>query len=73
MNALINTVIEIKKLYFNTSKCFLIHLGPNKEECCNLKVHDQFMKRTDSEKYLGDLVSKSGNSENLEHKKKIGK
>ena len=31
------------------------------------------MKRTDSEKYLGDIVSKSGNSENIENRKKIGK
>ena len=69
MNSLINTFIESKKLSFNTSKCFLIHLGPRKEDCCELKVHDQTMKKTDSEKYLGDLVSNSGNSENIENRK----
>ena len=30
------------------------------------------MKRTDSEKYLGDIVSNTGNTENIEKRKKIG-
>jgi hypothetical protein len=72
MNALINTFIESKKLYFNTSKCFQIHLGPRKEECCKLKVHDKIMKQVDSEKYLGDIVSNSGNEENIAKRKKLG-
>ena len=38
INGLINTFIESKKLYFNTKKCFLIYLGPKKDECCKLKV-----------------------------------
>ena len=72
MNALMNTFIETKKLYFNTSKCYLIHLGPKKEECCQLKVHDQNMKQTNSEKYLGDIVSNTGNTENIENRRKMG-
>ena len=72
MNALINTFIESKKLYFNTKKCFQIHLGPRKEECCQLKVHGEIMKQTDSEKYLGDIVSNSGNDKNIEKRKELG-
>ena len=72
MNALINTFIESKKLYFNTNKCYQIHLGPRKEECCKLKVHDEIMKQTDSEKYLRDIVSNTGNDENIEKWKKLG-
>ena len=72
MNALINTFIESKKLYFNTLKCYLIHVGPRQDECAALKVHDQEMKRTNAEKYLGDIVSSTGNSENIESRKKLG-
>ena len=72
MNALINTFIESKKLYFNTTKCFLIHLGPKKDECCTLKVHEENMKKVDSEKYLGDVLSNSGNNENIENRQKQG-
>ena len=45
MNALINTFIESKKLYFNTLKCYLIHVGPRQDESAALKVHDQEMLR----------------------------
>ena len=72
MNALINTFMESKKLSFNTSKCFVLHVGPKSDECCQLQVHDQAMKRTNSEKYLGDLVSNSGNADNIDNRRKIG-
>ena len=67
-----NSFIESKKLYFNTAKCFQIHIGPRKEECCELKVHDKKMKQVCSEKYLGDILSNSGNDENIENRRKIG-
>ena len=35
-------------------------------------VHDKYMKRTNHEKYLGDLVSNSGNAENIENRRKLG-
>ena len=73
MNALINTFMEGKKLTFNTSKCFVIHVGPRSDECCKWKVHNQEMKRTCSEKYLGDIVSNLGNSENIENRRKMGR
>jgi hypothetical protein len=73
MNALINTFIESKKLYFNTAKCYLIHIGPKKEQCCPLKVHDKIMNQKTSEKYLGDVVSSTGNTENIEDRAKSGR
>ena len=72
VNALINTFIESKKLYFNTSKCCIIHLGPRKEECCPLLVHKTKMKQCDYEKYLGDILSNTGNDRNIENRRKIG-
>ena len=72
LNAFINTTIESKKLYFNTSKCHKIHIGPRKEECPMLKVHDKTMGESDSEKYLGDMVSGKGNDENMKFRRKVG-
>ena len=56
INALVNTFMESKKLYFNQTKCFVMHLGPNQTDCPELKVHDKVMKKTTKEKYLGDIV-----------------
>ena len=47
-------------------------MGPRQDECAALKVHDQEMKRTNAEKYLGDIVSSTGNSDNIESRKKLG-
>ena len=71
MNALINTFIEGKKLYFNTKKCYVMHLGPKGDECPQLKVHSQNMRTTTKEKYLGDIISVRGNIDNIENRKKI--
>ena len=70
MNALMNTFIESKMLYFNTLKCYLIHVGPRQDECASLNIHDQEMKRTNAKKYLGDIVSSTGNSENIENRRR---
>ena len=51
---------------------FVMHLGSKSEECPQLKVHNQQMKTTNSEKYLGDVVSVRGNIENIENRRKIG-
>ena len=72
MNALVNTFIEAKKLSFNTTKCYVMHLGPRSEECAQLKVHNQTMKTTQCEKYLGDVISVRGNIDNIENRRKIG-
>ena len=72
LNAFVNTTMESKKLYFNVTKCHKIHVGPRKEECPTLKVHNSTMKESDKEKYLGDMVSGSGNEENIKFRRKIG-
>ena len=57
LNSIINAKIEAKKLQFNFKKCVNMHVGPNKQNCSKLKVHDKQMMQTEKQKYLGDLVS----------------
>ena len=45
LNSIINAKIESKKLKFNLKKCFNMHIGPNKEQCPKLKIHENSMKR----------------------------
>ena len=64
INAVINAFIESKKLTLSKSKCNRIHISKraNKSvnECHVVKVHDTQMTNSDSEKYLGDILDKSG-------------
>ena len=60
VNNMINTFIEHKKLKLSHSKCFRIHIGSNHKECPDLKVHDETMKESDKEKYLGDIIDNTG-------------
>ena len=60
LNAKINAFIELKKLSFSQSKCSKIHIGKENAVCPQLKVHEQTMKDSHQEKYLGDLVHTSG-------------
>ena len=57
-----NAFIEGKKLTLSHNKCHRIHVGKKStnHDCPDLKVHDLDMKNSDREKYLGDLVDKSG-------------
>ena len=72
LKAFINRNIESKRLYFNTKKCHKIHIGPRNDECPSLKVHDRTMEESETEKYLGDMISSKGNEENMKFKRKIG-
>ena len=72
LNAFMNTTIEAKKLYFNKKKCHKLHIGARHEECPTLKVHVSVMSETKTEKYLGDMISGTGNEENMKHKRKLG-
>ena len=50
-----------------------MHVGPNKENCEKLKIHDIQMLTTDRQKYLGDVVCSSGsNCENIKERCKTG-
>ena len=59
-NTVINAFVELKKLKFGQTKCSQIHIGRNKNACKNLKVHGHEMKKSQREKYLGDIVSEKG-------------
>ena len=60
INRKINTLIEHKKLKLPQSKCFRIHIGKNHTKCPELKVHEDQMKMSNKEKYLGDIIDESG-------------
>ena len=50
-----------------------MHVGPNKENCEKLIIHDKQMLTTDKQKYLGDIVCSSGsNQENIKDRCKTG-
>ena len=73
LNSIVNSKIESKKLQFNLKKCVNMHIGPHKEECDALKIHDSQMLTTTKHKYLGDIVCSSGNNqENIKDRCKTG-
>ena len=71
-NAYINAMFEMKNLKLNESKCHNIHVGKNQDNCVKLKAHEDILLNVDSDKYVGDIVSKDGkNTKNI--KSRIGK
>ena len=61
INATVNAFVEMKKLTLSKSKCNRIHIGKNVEPCPELKTHNEKMKDSSQEKYLGDFVNSTGN------------
>ena len=59
-NAIVNAFTESKKLQYGIDKCKQMHIGKQTNVCPQLKVHNNTMKESDNEKYLGDLISSSG-------------
>ena len=55
-----NIFIEHKKLKLSSTKCFRIHIGKGHNNCTDMHVHDGTMNEADKEKYLGDIIDKSG-------------
>ena len=60
MNSITNNFISSKKLQLNPDKCSQIHIGKKSTKCPDLKVQNKPMKKADQEKYLGDIIHKSG-------------
>ena len=60
VNAAINSFIESKKLNLGTKKCSKIHIGKAKRPCHKLYVHESLINESSREKYLGDVIDKSG-------------
>ena len=55
-NSTINSFMEMNKLKLAQQKCGKIYIWKKSTECPTLNVHDQEMKNSDSEKYLGDII-----------------
>ena len=70
MNKIVNTFVESKKLRLSQQKCTRIHIGKEHKNCPELKVHEHIMKETESEKYLGDVIQKTGNIQATINKRK---
>ena len=63
INAVINSFVEAKKLKLSKTKCHKIHIEkkPSKEnQCAKLKIHNDEMKESDKQKYLGDFIDRTG-------------
>ena len=60
LNSNINTFIELEKLKLSDKKCSNVHVGKSENNCHKLRVHEQQMKNSSQETYLGDIVHKSG-------------
>ena len=60
MNKLVNTFIEKKNLRLSKEKCSRIHIGKGHDKCPELMVHKEKMNNSDREKYLGDMIDKTG-------------
>ena len=60
LNSTVNSFFEVEKLTLSKSKSHVIHAGENSENCCELKVHNEKMDLSDEEKYLGDVIDKTG-------------
>ena len=60
MNALVQSKVECKKLELSDTKCFKMHVGKNVSNCPKLSINNEEMKTSSSEKYLGDVISSSG-------------
>ena len=72
-NAIINAMIESKKLEFGPSKCYNLHIGKNKHFCQDLKVHKDVMNKKQFETYLGDVVSNDATNDlNVEKRRNNG-
>ena len=59
-NAIVNAFTESKKLRYGVDKCKKIHIGKQNIVCPEIKVHEEKMSESESEKYLGDLITSSG-------------
>ena len=61
-NSIANAFTESKKLKYGVDKCKQMHVGKNNSICPKLKVHEQDMKKSESETYLGDIITNTANN-----------
>ena len=76
INAVVNAFIENKKLKLSQQKCSRIHIQKkkmkNQNDCLNIKVHEEIMKSSNREKYLGDLITNGTIRNTIENRKNKG-
>ena len=59
-NAVANAFTDAKKLKYGTQKCKKLHIGKQSTLCPDLKVHDEKLTESESETYLGEIISNTG-------------
>ena len=57
---LFNAFTDAKKLKYGTQKCKKLHIGKQSTLCPDLKVHDERLTKSESETYLGEIISNTG-------------
>ena len=70
INNLIYTFIESKNLKLSQTKCFQFHIGKGHRACPKLQVHNNDMKEVDYEKYLDDVIDKTGRIQTIINSRK---
>jgi hypothetical protein len=75
-NAFVNSYMETHRLTLSQEKSVVLHFGKEKQcivPCPDLKVHNHIMQKTDSTKYLGNVLSTTGGqSDNIEDRRNRG-
>ena len=72
-NAIVNSFTESKKLRYGRDKCKQMHVGKSNNICPTLKVHEDTMKVSDKETYLGDVITSSAKGkENINSRRDKG-
>ena len=59
-NATVTSFMELNKLKLAANKCAKIHIGKKSYKCPGYKVHEEKLKESYAEKYLGDVICKKG-------------
>ena len=49
--------MDTKQLKLNSNKCHKMHIGKANKNCPELLVHSSKMESSDTEKYLGDILT----------------
>jgi hypothetical protein len=75
-NAVVNSFVETQRLTLSTTKSVVVHIGNVKkceQSCPELKVNKEHMKKVESTKYLGNMISsKGGIQETIEDRRNRG-
>ena len=72
-NSIANAFSESKKVKYGVDKCKQMHVGKKNSICPKLKVHEQDMKMSESETYLGDIISNTAsNKKNIQSRRDKG-